>query len=141
MNQEYTIDQIQEMASLRIQIHNCDHELQHYKKLMTQLLNDNVDFHLSFQIHNNTICAQNKARYRVKSITEDAPFGLLLPYTSNHLSCRSEYLKKLDESAALRIFNVLVSETEKVKSNLENQLKAALKINFTPIQYLYETKS
>jgi hypothetical protein len=134
----HTTQELQDIASLRIQVHNCEEQIKYFNTIMEQLMNDDVDFDLSFQMHNKTQCATNKARYRVKTLNGEEPFGVRLPYSTNHSACRNEYSVRITESQALNILVALVAEVQKQKTKLQSQLESILKLDYTPIQLLYD---
>jgi hypothetical protein len=137
----HTTQELQDIANLRIQLHNCEEQIKFLNSIMQQLVNDEVEFDLNFQMHNKTRCAQNKTRYRVKTLTADAPFGITLPYTTNHNACRNEYSLRLTESQALNVLVAFTAEIDKQKNKLHAQLESLLKLNYTPIQLLYDGKN
>jgi len=136
----YTLDQIKQVATLNMRLHNIEEELKFFARVGLRYALDNCEIDLSIQSHNTTQCEKNKARYRVKTLTEDNPFAIILPYSSNHERCREEFSMRIDETLALRVLDVIIQQKHKQKEEVKTQLETILQLNQTPIQHLHSSE-
>jgi len=138
MTTEYTTQEVQAIASLRICVHNCAHEITYLARIAAQLATDDVEFSLTLSLHNKTVCEKNKARYRISTLTEDNIFGVVRSYSNNHEKCRDEFTIPMDDVHGLKLINLLIEQKKGQLRAFEKQLQTALKLDYTPIQHLHD---
>jgi hypothetical protein len=133
----YSIDQLQQIAGLRILIHNLQEEQKYFAGLLKSLANDQCDIDLNLSIHDLTLCAKNKDRYRVQTLNDDFLFGNIIPVARPHNHCRHQYQVRIDESTALLVINVIAQKKQSDLARYQRELEALLQLNQTPIQQLH----
>lgn len=145
---------LQEVVQLNLDLVKVNNQISRIKELISQLLQDKCDLSVSFKMHNETRCEENKSvitelqdhQFYMTGIL-GAAFGIprsMLNPLIDQKPCKNELNFEVTDTNGVRILSILLSEKEEAKRLMIdrlNQLINPVTISFpddpNPIHHRY----
>lgn len=144
---ELNSNAIQEVVQLNLDLIKVNNQIAYVKKLINQLLQDKCDLSVSFNVHNQTRCDENKATSQIEDgytlmdgflkvhglAMSGYPLStIVLPRDTQH-PCRNKLNFQVTDTNGVRILSILLAERQETKRLLLDKINLLIKpvtINF-----------